>query len=114
MLRLAALAYVLRTAIAAPLPSGTSPGPPGASGSLTGTEALLGPDGNHVDTSDIATVSDYGLVSGQTEESDYGVYLDFTSTQNPQPLRGAYGGTDPGPSKIRLSAAWRCLADISV
>ncbi len=98
MLCFVTLACVLQAVIAAPVVPRDSPGPPGASGSLTGTESLLGPDGNPVDTADSAIVSDYQLVPGQTEESDYGLYLDFTDTPNPQPIRGTYGGTDPGPS----------------
>lgn len=104
MLRFVTIACVLQAAIAAPLyESGKDDGPPGASGSLTGTEALLGPDGNPVDTSDSAIVSNYELVPGQTEDSDFGLYLDFTATQNPQPIRGTHGGTDPGPSEIFIS-----------
>ena len=105
MLRFVTLACVLHATVAAPVVPRDSPGPPGASGSLTGTEALLGPDGNPVDASDSAIVSDYQLVPGQTEESDYGLYLDFTDTPNPQPIRGTYGATDAGPSMILVRQA---------
>ena len=98
MLRFVTLACMLQGVVTAPVIPRDSPGPPGASGSLTGTESLLGQDGNPVDTADSAIVSDYQLVPGQTEKSDYGLYLDFTDTPNPQPIRGTYGGTDPGPS----------------
>lgn len=92
------LTCVLQAVLAVPLRTRQSPGPAGASGSLEGTEALLGPDGNPINTADSALVADYELVPGQTEDTDYGLYLDFTSTPNPQPIRGKNGGTDPGPS----------------
>ena len=98
MFQFVAIICLLQGINAAPVPSGTSPGPPGASGSLTGTEALLGPDGNPINTADTTIVTNYELVPGQTEESDFGLYLDFTSASNPQPIRGTFGGTDPGPS----------------
>jgi hypothetical protein len=77
--------------------------PPGASGSLTGTEALLGPDGNPVNNADTTIITNFELVPGQTEESDYGLYLDFTKTSNPQPIRGPFGGTDPGPREALIT-----------
>lgn len=80
------------------LPVGQSPGPPGAVSSLSGSQDLLGPDGNPVDVADIGTVSDYELVPGQTEDADQGLYLDLSAIENPQPIRGSRGGTDPGPS----------------
>ncbi|MCJ1322307.1 hypothetical protein MMC15_007655 [Xylographa vitiligo] len=74
-------------------------GPPGASGSLYGTETLLGAGGNPVSSVDSAVVptSSYDLVAGQTSDTDYGFYLDFDSTANPQPIRGSQGASDPGP-----------------
>ena len=86
------------------LPGYQSPGPPGASGSLSGPQGLLGPDGNPVDVSEIGTVRDYRLVPGQSEDADLGLYLDLSATDDPQPLRGSLGGTDPGPSIYSLSA----------
>ena len=77
-------------------------GPPGASGSLTGSANLQGTNGNPINLADSAVVSNYQLVAGQSQESDNGLYLDFTSTPNPQPLRGTGGGTDPGPRMTRF------------
>ncbi|MCJ1393411.1 hypothetical protein MMC18_006285 [Xylographa bjoerkii] len=56
-------------------------------------------DGNPVSSTDSAVIptSSYDLVTGQTAETDYGFYLDFDSTANPQPIRGSQGATDPGP-----------------
>ena len=92
---------IAATSVAAPiqdsLPQAKSAG---TSGSLTGSVAIVGPDGNPVNPADTAVVSDYALVSGQSADSDDGLYLDFTSTPNPQPMRGTYGATDPGPRKL--------------
>ena len=69
-----------------------------------GSQELLGPDGNKAAPEFGATLpkSSYDLVPGQTADGDTGLYLDFTNTQNPQPVRGSRGGTDPGPSKIHV------------
>lgn len=80
--------------------SGIPIGPPGSTGSIYGSETLLGNDGNPVDPSDSAIVTDYGLVPGQEVDPKVGLYLDFTKTPNPQPLRGANGATDPGPRRF--------------
>ena len=45
----------------------------------------------------------YELVKGQKEDADVGVYLDFEGVENPQPIRGSHGGTDPGPSMFSHS-----------
>lgn len=68
--------------------------PPG----LRGSQSLLGNTGTPVDKSDSALVEDYDLVPGQKSDADLGFYFDFTKAQNPQPIRGSKGGTDPGPS----------------
>ena len=84
------------------IPNGQSPGPPGSSGSVYGSPALVGPDGNPVDTADSAVLSNSDLVPGQQEDADLGFYLDLSEAQNPQPIRGTGGGTDPGPRTIEL------------
>jgi hypothetical protein len=70
------------------------------SGSLYGASNLLGEvaPASPVSGSDFAIVSDYPLVNGQEADSKLGLYLDFNSVQNPQPIRGNGGQTDPGPS----------------
>lgn len=72
-------------------------GPPGSSGDVYGSEEFLGPDGNAVDPADSAIVTKYNLVPGQTADANLGLYLDLKETENPQPVRGSNGGTDPGP-----------------
>lgn len=86
------------------IPPDQSPGPPGAQGSLYGSESLTGPDGNPVNSADVATVpvSDYTLVPGQDENADLGLYLDLSKSQDPQPIRGTNGGTDPGPRTRKM------------
>ena len=79
---------------------GVPDGPVGAVGSVYGSESLLGQDGNPVDQADTTTVSDFSLVPGQEANADLGLYLDFTNSPNPQPIRGDNGATDPGPSKV--------------
>lgn len=103
---------LLRTALGAPTPQagsgkpiinddvpGIPIGPPGSSGSIYGPETLLGNDGNSVDPSDSAIVTDFEFVPGQEADADIGFYLDFNETPNPQPFRGSNGATDPGPRK---------------
>ena len=82
--------------------NGQSPGPPGSFGSVHGFPALVGPDGNPVDIADSAVLSNSDLVLGQQEEADLGLYLDLSEAQNPQPIRGTGGGTDPGPRTNEL------------
>ncbi|KAG6355972.1 hypothetical protein INS49_015357 [Diaporthe citri] len=69
-----------------------------ASGSLYGNEDLLGgnaplPDVN----SESAVVENPEYVNGQSADRKLGLYLDFNSVEAPQPERGGYGATDPGP-----------------
>jgi len=70
--------------------------PTGASTAAAPT-ALLGYNPSNVvvnaDTDDI----EYTLVPGQTDSAVVGAYLDFNNVENPQPIRGSKGGTDPGP-----------------
>ncbi|MCJ1311855.1 hypothetical protein MMC25_005528 [Agyrium rufum] len=104
-LHLGLLAAALSSTLASPIarrasgPSDLPAGPPGATGSLYGNERLLGPDGNTAPPASSALLPEgsYDLVPGQKQDEDNGVYLDFNSTPNPQPIRGSNGGTDPGP-----------------
>jgi hypothetical protein len=77
-----------------PIPTVTS-----ISGSLYGPQSLLGEiaQASPVSGGDSAVVSDYPLVNGQEANSDLGLYLDFNSVPNPQPIRGDGGQTQPGP-----------------
>jgi hypothetical protein len=120
----AALAAVgfLPAALAAPAPQlnyqentgavgGVSPGPTATatatSGSLYGDGSLLGGVGrvapSPVSGGDSALVDDYDLVNGQEADANLGLYLDFNSAKNPQPIRGGLGSQDPGPSKSKAS-----------
>jgi len=86
------------------VPTATPYGPPGSSGSLRGSYDLAGPEpaSNQISSPDTDIPSDqYQLAPGQTEDSDVGLYLDFSNVENPQPIRGPPGNipTDPGPSK---------------
>ena len=75
-------------------------GPAGATASPYGPETLLGNDGSTQDTADSAVVSNYKLVPGQDASADVGLFLDFSQTPNPQPIRGTNGYTDAGPRMI--------------
>jgi hypothetical protein len=82
-----------------PMPTQTTP-----SGSLYGPQSLLGEiaQPSPVSGGDSAIVSDYPLVNGQDADSNFGLYLNFNSVENPQPIRGSGGQTDPGPSTYYL------------
>lgn len=68
------------------------------SGSLYGSEDLLGGRAAEPDKSaDSAVVENPQLVNGQGADKKLGLYLDFNSVEAPQPERGGYGSTDPGP-----------------
>lgn len=69
------------------------------SGSLRGTEALLGDTGTPIDTSNVATTTDYTLLPAQDEPQDDGFYFDFTQTDDPQFIRGTKGGTKSSVGK---------------
>lgn len=72
-------------------PTGTLSAADPTSGSLLGYNSA-----NVVinqDTDDIQ----YSLVPGQTDAATVGSPLDFSTVENPQPIRGSKGGTDPGP-----------------
>lgn len=69
-----------------------------ATGSLYGSEDLLGGRAKEPDTSaESAEVADPQFVAGQDADHKLGLYLDFNSVEAPQPVRGGYGATDPGP-----------------
>ena len=69
--------------------------PPGIPRGIRGDTDFIGPDG-HPLNSPVRPIQ-YSLVNGQSADKDLGIYLDFTSTPNPQPLRGNAGYLDPGP-----------------
>lgn len=72
------------------------------SGSIYGSEQLLGGNAkpSPVSGGDSAIVSNFPLVNGQGADADLGLYLDFNGVENPQPLRGSEGQTDPGPREF--------------
>lgn len=74
--------------------------PPGTPPGLRGDESLLGVTGAKIDAANSALVSTYDEAPGQQAAGDLGFYFDFTKLQNPQPIRGGKGGTDPGPRKF--------------
>lgn len=74
--------------------------PTGSSGSLRGSEALIGyASSNPISTeSTIVSPDDFELGTGQSADPDEGLYIDLTNVKNPQPIRGGTTGpTDPGP-----------------
>lgn len=72
------------------------------SGYLYGPTSLLGEIATPASNNPSAQVGNYELVNGQEADSDLGLYLDFNSAENPQPLRGDGGQTDPGPRRSNL------------
>ncbi|PQE17262.1 oxalate decarboxylase family bicupin protein [Rutstroemia sp. NJR-2017a BVV2] len=80
--------------VTSPVPTVTAP-----TGSLYGPDSLRGEivQPSPISGGDSAIVSDYPLVSGQEADADLGLFLDFNGVENPQPIRGTLGQTDPGP-----------------
>ncbi|KAL0263220.1 hypothetical protein SLS55_002198 [Diplodia seriata] len=68
-----------------------------ASDPLRGSPALQGYNPSNILTDEDTTDVQYELAPGQTDDADLGTYLDFSDIENPQPIRGSKGGTDPGP-----------------
>jgi hypothetical protein len=81
------------------------PLPPHASGSLRGSEALLGynPANPVLTKSTVIPPSDFELAPGQSEDANIGLYIDLTNVKNPQPIRGGTEGpTEPGPRYVHV------------
>jgi len=70
--------------------------PTGTSSAAAPTSFLGYNPANGVKNEDTDAIS-YSLVPGQTDAATVGAYLDFNNAENPQPIRGSKGGTDPGP-----------------
>lgn len=66
-----------------------------------GSEALAGYSPSEQVASGPPPDIEYKLVPGQKKNADIGSYLNFVNADNPQPIRGTYGGDDPGPSRFQ-------------
>ncbi|KAK0647362.1 Oxalate decarboxylase OxdC [Lasiodiplodia hormozganensis] len=64
---------------------------------LRGSTDLQGYNPSNILTDEDTTNVQYELAPGQTNDADLGTFLDFSDIENPQPIRGTKGGTDPGP-----------------
>ncbi|RMZ74507.1 oxalate decarboxylase [Pyrenophora seminiperda CCB06] len=76
------------------------PLPSGASGSLRGSEQLLGYNPSNPVTKETTVIppSDFELAPGQSEDANLGLYIDLSKVKNPQPIRGdTKSPTEPGP-----------------
>jgi hypothetical protein len=77
--------------------------PTGTSSAATPTSPLLGYNAaNGVVNQDTDKIS-FKLVPGQTDAATIGASLNFNDVENPQPIRGSKGGTDPGPQTEEYS-----------
>jgi hypothetical protein len=72
-------------------PTGTS------SAAAPTANSLLGYNPANAVINDDTDAISYSLVPGQTDAATVGPPLDFSTVENPQPIRGSKGGTDPGP-----------------
>lgn len=73
--------------LAAPTGTASAPAP----------SSLLGFNPSNVVINENTDDIPFSLVPGQTDAAAIGAYLNFNNVQNPQPIRGSKGGTDPGP-----------------
>ena len=76
---------------------GEPTGPVGSSGNRYGSESLLGPGSAQAGSSSPTENVPYTPVANQAANPTLGMYLDFSKSENPQPIRGSNGATDPGP-----------------
>ncbi|KAM0101350.1 hypothetical protein ACP6JE_004068 [Aspergillus fumigatus] len=90
-------AFLLVVPCATGAPTAQPSNPP-----LRGSTDLRGYSSSNTITEQSTEVK-YTLVTGQKEDAKNGVYLDFEGVDNPQPIRGDRGGSDPGP-KVADSA----------
>lgn len=88
------------------LPTETAAGPQGATGQQRGPKSLAGySPSNSFDTEDDTVIpsSQYQLAPDQTKDADLGLYLDLSTVENPQPIRGQQDSpTDPGPRDMEI------------
>lgn len=75
--------------------------PTGQNPPLRGSDDLVGYSASH-DVPVKNTSVEYHLVPGQKEQPNDGRYLKFEDVDQPQPIRGNKGGSDPGPSMCYL------------
>jgi hypothetical protein len=94
MARISILTSLLLTI--ASLEQATLAAPTGTS-SATAPTSLLGYNPANTVKNENTDDIEYQLAAGQTAAANIGAYLDFNTVQNPQPIRGTKGGTDPGP-----------------
>ncbi|EDU41073.1 conserved hypothetical protein [Pyrenophora tritici-repentis Pt-1C-BFP] len=76
------------------------PLPSRASGSLRGTEQLLGYNPSNLVTTESTVIppDEFEIAPGQSEDPKLGLYIDLSNVENPQPIRGGTTGpTEPGP-----------------
>ncbi|KAI8931348.1 hypothetical protein NX059_011687 [Plenodomus lindquistii] len=95
-------------------PQVDEPLPPDASGSLRGSEELLGysPGNPITEETTVVPPSDFEVAPGQAEDPDLGLYIDLSTVKNPQPLQGSETTpTDPGP---RTEAYDRLNSDLYI
>ncbi|KAF2755582.1 putative oxalate decarboxylase [Pseudovirgaria hyperparasitica] len=71
---------------------------------LRGSPDLAGYDPSNIISDEDTTKVEYELAPGQSDDAKIGVFLNFDNIEHPQPIRGAKGGTDPGPRNDALSA----------
>lgn len=64
---------------------------------LRGSEDLLGYSSDNKLSDHSTEEIKYTLLPTQKEDPKIGSYLDFEKVDNPQPIRGDLGATDPGP-----------------
>lgn len=73
---------------------------------LRGSQSLIGYSESNTITEKSTEGIKYTLVPGQKDDADDGIYFDFETADNPQPIRGSTGGTDPGPSMSTCPDGW--------
>lgn len=77
---------------------------------LRGTESLVGYSPSEKVAAGSKPDIKYSLLTGQKTDPDIGGYLDFKNVENPQPIRGATGGDDPGP-RMSVTSCLKVDAD---
>lgn len=95
--RLAALLLTIATIepLTFALPTGTNSA--AAPVARDSSESLLGYNPANVVINQDTDAISFSFVPGQTDTPNSGAPLDFTTVENPQPVRGTKGGLDPGP-----------------
>ncbi|KAF2838897.1 Bicupin, oxalate decarboxylase/oxidase [Patellaria atrata CBS 101060] len=105
LLKIFALGVIVSSTFVHGAPTRTSPErrQDGDNPPFRGSTALVGYNPTNTLTNEDTDDIEFEFAPGQTADANIGQYLNFEDIENPQPIRGSRGGTDPGPQTPEYS-----------